>query len=40
MFAERTTDEWMTILKAEDVPCTPVRDVETLVNDPHIETRG
>ena len=40
IFAERTTDEWMEILQAEDVPCTPVQDVETLVGDPHIETRG
>lgn len=39
LFAERTTDEWMAILQEEDVPCTPVQDVETLVDDPHIETR-
>ena len=34
------TDEWMTILQDENAPCTPVRDVETLVDHPHIETRG
>ncbi|SDK53475.1 CaiB/BaiF CoA transferase family protein [Natronorubrum texcoconense] len=40
IFSARPTDEWMTILQNENVPCTPVRDVETLVDDPHIETRG
>lgn len=32
-FAERTTDEWFRDLRAEDIPCEPVRFIEELVND-------
>ncbi|WP_254761901.1 CaiB/BaiF CoA transferase family protein [Natrinema marinum] len=37
IFAERTTEEWVEHLDEYDVPCTPVNDVEDVVNDPHIE---
>lgn len=39
VFATRTTDEWLDVLEAEDVPCTPVNSVDDLVDDPHIEQR-
>ena len=32
-FAERTTAEWFRDLRAEDIPCEPVRFIEELVND-------
>ncbi|WP_226039346.1 CaiB/BaiF CoA-transferase family protein [Natrinema sp. DC36] len=38
IFAELTTDEWVEHLREFDVPCTPVNDVEDVVNDPHIES--
>ncbi|MDS0475221.1 CaiB/BaiF CoA-transferase family protein [Natrinema sp. 1APR25-10V2] len=37
IFAEKTTEEWVEHLREYDVPCTPVNDVEDVVNDPHIE---
>ena len=39
LFAEMTTDEWIEHLREFDVPCTPVNDVEDVVNDPHIQSR-
>lgn len=39
IFAERTTEEWTTILDAEDVPCTPVNSVAELVDDPHVRQK-
>lgn len=38
IFAEMTTDEWVEHLREFDVPCTPVNDVEDVVNDPHIQS--
>ena len=32
-FAERTTDQWFKDLRAEDIPCEPVRFIEELVTD-------
>lgn len=32
-FAERTTAEWFRELRAEDIPCEPVRFIEELIND-------
>ncbi|ELY83409.1 MULTISPECIES: CaiB/BaiF CoA-transferase family protein [Natrinema] len=37
IFAEKTTEEWVKHLQKYDVPCTPVNDVEEVVNDPHID---
>ncbi len=39
IFAELTTDEWIDHLREFDVPCSPVNDVEDVVNDPHIQAR-
>jgi crotonobetainyl-CoA:carnitine CoA-transferase CaiB-like acyl-CoA transferase len=39
LFAELTTDEWVEHLREFDVPCTPINDVEDVVNDPHIQSR-
>jgi crotonobetainyl-CoA:carnitine CoA-transferase CaiB-like acyl-CoA transferase len=40
IFAERTTDEWLTVLGREDVPCTRLNDVADIVDDPHVDARG
>ena len=40
IFAEMTTDEWIDHLREFDVPCTPINDVEDVVNDTHIQSRG
>ena len=32
-FSERTTEEWFRDLRAEDIPCEPVRFIEELVDD-------
>lgn len=39
IFAQRTTDEWVSILAEEDVPCTPVNTVADIVDDPHIQEK-
>ncbi|WP_332900302.1 MULTISPECIES: CaiB/BaiF CoA transferase family protein [unclassified Haladaptatus] len=39
IFAELTTEEWLSILGEEDVPCTPVNSVGDLIDDPHIEAK-
>lgn len=33
---ERTTDEWLTRMEAEDVPCAPINTREDLLTDPQI----
>lgn len=38
--AERTTAEWLTLLKNADVPVMPLGRVETLVDDPHLAATG
>lgn len=40
IFHKQTTDEWIEHLREYDVPCTPVNDVEDVVNDPHIQSRN
>lgn len=36
----RTVDEWLETLQAAGVPCGPINDVGTVVNDPHIRARN
>ena len=38
--AERTTAEWLALLKDADVPVMPLGRVETLVDDPHLGATG
>ena len=39
-FRERTTDEWIEVLDAGDVPCGPVNFPEELFGHPHVEANG
>ncbi|SDR53888.1 CoA:oxalate CoA-transferase [Paraburkholderia fungorum] len=39
-FAERTRDEWLSILEAADVPCSPINSIPEVVNDPQVAHRG
>ena len=36
----RTTDEWLTLLKAADIPCGRVNSLESLFDDPHLAATG
>jgi crotonobetainyl-CoA:carnitine CoA-transferase CaiB-like acyl-CoA transferase len=38
--AERTTAEWVELLRAADLPMTPVRSPEDLLNDEHLQALG
>jgi crotonobetainyl-CoA:carnitine CoA-transferase CaiB-like acyl-CoA transferase len=39
-FARRTTSEWLEVLLAARVPCSPVNDVEAALADPQSVARG
>jgi crotonobetainyl-CoA:carnitine CoA-transferase CaiB-like acyl-CoA transferase len=36
IFAERTRDEWLEFLRAEDIPCGPALPVEEFMDDPQV----
>lgn len=40
VFTRRTADEWIDRLQDAGVPCTPVNQIEDVVNDPHIDARN
>jgi len=40
LFAGRSTEEWVAMLDAAGVPCTPVNDLDDIVDDPHIRARN
>ena len=35
-FAERTTHEWLELLRLRDIPCAPVRTLDDLFDNPHL----
>ncbi|HXH11504.1 MAG TPA: CoA transferase [Alphaproteobacteria bacterium] len=39
-FTTKTTDEWLEILLAHDVPAGPVNTIDRVLNDPHVKERG
>jgi crotonobetainyl-CoA:carnitine CoA-transferase CaiB-like acyl-CoA transferase len=39
-FAERTTDDWLTLLRALDIPAAPVRTLDELFDNPHLNAAG
>jgi crotonobetainyl-CoA:carnitine CoA-transferase CaiB-like acyl-CoA transferase len=36
----RTTDEWLTVFRAADLPAMPCHTLETLIEDPHLKAVG
>ncbi len=40
LFATRSRDEWLTQFDPNDVPITPLLDMQDVQNDPHIQARG
>ena len=40
IFRERTTTEWLELLRAADIPCVPLNDLEHLIEDPHLAAVG
>jgi crotonobetainyl-CoA:carnitine CoA-transferase CaiB-like acyl-CoA transferase len=39
-FAERTTDEWLGLLRSLDIPAAPVRTLDELFDNPHLTATG
>ncbi len=39
-FATRTVAEWIALLSAEGVPCSPVNSIDTVVNDEQVKARN
>lgn len=37
---ERTTDEWIALLRERDIPCMPMHDLHGVMDDPHLQTVG
>ena len=40
IFRERTTAEWLKLLREADIPCVPLNDLEHLIEDPHLAAVG
>ncbi len=38
--AERTTAQWLALLREHDLPAAPVNDIESLLADPHLRATG
>ena len=40
IFRERTTAEWLKLLREADIPCVPLNDLDHLIDDPHLAAVG
>lgn len=40
IFEERSTDEWLALLEAADVPMMPMHDLQSVLTDPHLVATG
>jgi crotonobetainyl-CoA:carnitine CoA-transferase CaiB-like acyl-CoA transferase len=40
IFRQRTTAEWLKLLAEADLPVTPVHDLESIFEDPHLQATG
>ena len=40
MMPTKTTQEWITLLKAADIPVTPLHTLDTITEDPHLKATG
>lgn len=38
LLVARTTNEWIALLRARDIPCMPMHDLNGVMNDPHLQT--
>ena len=36
----RTTAEWLNLLERHDIPCSPMHDLDSLIDDPHLNAVG
>lgn len=37
LFEERRTEDWLALLEANDIPCSPVHTLDSLMDDPHLD---
>ena len=38
--ATKTNAEWLNLLEGADIPCMPLQDIDSLVDDPHLKAMG
>jgi crotonobetainyl-CoA:carnitine CoA-transferase CaiB-like acyl-CoA transferase len=40
IFTSRTTAQWLDLLERADIPCLPMHDLESVLDDPHLKATG